>query len=98
MGQSSCPQGDDDNELTQVTVYLLIIPTLTHTLIATSTTPTLTPTASTPSMSPSIGIITTVAGSSTTGTYSGDGAAATSALLNGPSGVTLDATGKHLYN
>jgi sugar lactone lactonase YvrE len=40
----------------------------------------------------STGIITTVAGDGTTG-YSGDGGAATSAELNGPDGVALDATG-----
>jgi len=41
------------------------------------------------------GIITTVAGKSASG-YSGDGAAATSASLNNPSGVALDASG-NLY-
>ncbi len=41
----------------------------------------------------STGIITTIAGSSTSGSYSGDGGAATSAALNNPAGVTLDASG-----
>jgi len=40
----------------------------------------------------STGIITTVAGNGTAG-YSGDGAAATSAEINGPSGVALDSSG-----
>jgi len=38
------------------------------------------------------GIITTVAGNGTAG-YSGDGAAATAAELNNPTGITVDATG-----
>ncbi len=38
-------------------------------------------------------IITTVAGSSTSGSYSGDNGAATSATLNNPWGVALDASG-----
>ncbi len=73
-------------------------------IYTTSTTPTLTPTttstpsSSYPSLSPSIGIITTIAGSSTSGSYSGDGSAATSANLYNPYGVTVDATGKRLYN
>ncbi len=40
----------------------------------------------------STGIITTIAGSSNTG-YSGDNGAATSAALNYPHGIALDATG-----
>ncbi len=47
-------------------------------------------------MSPNFGIITTIAGTGTT-TYSGDGAAATSATLYFPHGVLLDTTGKRLY-
>ncbi len=43
----------------------------------------------------STGIITTIAGTGT-GTYSGDGGAATSATLNNPSGVTLDLAGTSL--
>jgi len=40
------------------------------------------------------GVITTVAGSMTaTGGYGGDGAAATSALLSGPTGLAVDASG-----
>jgi hypothetical protein len=41
----------------------------------------------------STGIITTVAGSSTIGSFSGDGGAATSAGLNNPSRVSLDSSG-----
>ena len=41
----------------------------------------------------STGIITTIAGTGT-GSYSGDGGAATSATLNDPCGVALDASGK----
>ncbi len=40
----------------------------------------------------STGIITTIAGTGTTG-YSGDGGAAVSAVFNYPYGVTLDASG-----
>lgn len=42
----------------------------------------------------STGIITTIAGSSTSGSYSGDNGAATSAKLNSPIAVGLDASGK----
>ncbi len=41
----------------------------------------------------STGIITTVAGSGGTGSYSGDGRDATSATLNFPTGVAVDASG-----
>ncbi len=41
----------------------------------------------------STGIITTIAGSSTSGSYSGDGGAATSATLNYPLGVAVDTSG-----
>ncbi len=41
----------------------------------------------------STGIITTFAGSGGTGSYSGDGGAATSATLYTPSSVAVDATG-----
>ncbi len=63
-------------------------------------TPTFTPTKSTPSSYPSVSpstlyVITTIAGSSTSGSYSGDSGQATAATLNGPYGVTLDATGSH---
>ena len=43
----------------------------------------------------STGIITTIAGSSTSGSYSGDNGAATSATLNIPK-VALDASGRIL--
>ena len=45
----------------------------------------------------STGIITTIAGSSTSGSYSGDNGAATSATLYYPTGVALDASGRILY-
>ncbi len=38
-------------------------------------------------------VISTIAGSSTSGNYSGDGGYATSARLNLPFGVALDSTG-----
>ncbi len=44
----------------------------------------------------STGIITTIAGSGGTGSYAGDGGAATSASLNYPSGVTVDPAGNSL--
>jgi hypothetical protein len=39
-------------------------------------------------------IITTIAGSSTSGSYSGDNGPATSATLNDPTGVNVDSSGK----
>ena len=44
----------------------------------------------------STGIISTIAGTGST-TYSGDNGAATSATLNYPYGVALDASGRILY-
>ena len=44
----------------------------------------------------STGIITTIAGTGS-GSYSGDGGAATSATLKYPHGVALDASGRILY-
>ncbi len=43
------------------------------------------------------GIISTIAGSSTSGSYSGDGNQATSAILNSPQGIALDSTGNSYY-
>ncbi len=43
-------------------------------------------------------IITTVAGNGATGSYSGDGGAATSAALFDPVGVTLDASGSNILS
>ena len=43
----------------------------------------------------STGILTTIAGTGSAG-YSGDDGAATSAALNFPAGVTLDASGRAL--
>ena len=45
----------------------------------------------------STGIISTIAGSSTSGSYSGDNGAATSATLRYPKGVAVDASGRILY-
>ena len=45
----------------------------------------------------STGIITTIAGSSTSASYSGDNGAATSATLSLPWEVALDASGRILY-
>ncbi len=42
----------------------------------------------------STGIITTIAGSSTSGSYSGDNGAATSAALNYPVRLTVDSSGR----
>ena len=42
----------------------------------------------------STGIITTIAGNGGTGGYSGDNGQATSAALYGPSGITLDVSGR----
>ena len=44
----------------------------------------------------STGIITTIAGTGTS-SYSGDNGAATSATLNYPDGVVVDASGRTLY-
>jgi len=44
----------------------------------------------------SSGNISTVAGNGTAG-YTGDGAAATSAEINGPNGAALDKLGQHLH-
>ena len=43
----------------------------------------------------STGIITTIAGSSTSGSYSGDNGPATSAAFNQPLGVAVDVSGTH---
>ena len=45
----------------------------------------------------STGIITTIAGSSTSGSYSGDDGPATSATLYYPTGVSLDASGNYSF-
>ena len=45
----------------------------------------------------STGIIDTIAGSSSSGSYSGDNGAATSATLYYPDGVAVDASGRILY-
>ena len=44
----------------------------------------------------STGIITTIAGSSTSDGYSGDNGAATSATFDDPEGIALDASGRIL--
>ncbi len=67
---------------------------MTPTLIPTTMQPSsVKPSSSYPSVSPSTDIITTIAGSSTSGSYSGDNGAATSAELYAPIGVRLDASG-----
>ena len=43
----------------------------------------------------STGIITTIAGSSTSGSYTGDNGQAIAATLNGPLRVALDSAGTH---
>ncbi len=43
-------------------------------------------------------IITTIAGSSTSGSFSGDNGAATSSGLNGPVGIALDSSGVTIFN
>ena len=49
-------------------------------------------------MTVSTGIITTIAGSSTSGSFSGDNGAATSATLNYPWGIALDSSGINTSN
>ncbi len=46
----------------------------------------------------STGIITTIAGNGGTGSYSGDGGAATSAALNTPFGVAVDTSGNNILS
>ena len=48
-------------------------------------------------MTVSTGIITTIAGSGGTGSYSGDNGLATSAALDSPRGVSVDATGNYSH-
>ena len=43
-----------------------------------------------------LGVITTIAGNGTSG-FSGDGAAATAAMLNGPSGLAINGTGNLIF-
>ncbi len=64
------------------------VPSETPSLVPSSRSP-----SGVPSSSPSIGIITTIAGSSTSGSYSGDNGDATSAMLNYPAGLALDSSG-----
>ncbi len=44
----------------------------------------------------STGVISTIAGSSTSAGFSGDGGAAISATLSRPKGVVLDSVGTHI--
>ncbi len=84
-------------------LFFLIVYEVAHllTYLTISATPTLTPTttstpsSSYPSLSPSIGIITTIAGTGTS-SYSGDNSQATTATLNQPYGVDVDAAGDPL--
>ena len=48
-------------------------------------------------MTVSTGVITTIAGTGSA-SYSGDNGAATSAALNNPHGVAVDASGRTLYH
>ncbi len=70
-------------------------PSMTPTMVPSTSTPTTsTPSSTYPSLSPStVYIVTTIAGSSTSGSYSGDNGAATAATLNGPDAVDVDAAG-----
>ncbi len=69
---------------------------MTPTLVPSTATPTTsTPSSSYPSPS-TVFIITTVAGSSTSTGYSGDGDAATAAGLYGPLGAAIDSAGEQL--
>ena len=69
---------------------------MSPTLVPSTSTPTTsTPSSNYPSLSTSIGIITTFAGIGSA-TYSGDNGPATSAGLNHPYGVDLDAAGEHV--
>jgi len=58
-----------------------------------STSPTLVPSITSTPSSPSIGIITTIAGSSTSSGFSGDNGPATSASFSNPYGINVDAAG-----
>ncbi len=69
-------------------------PTMLPSSSVPSFSPSNTPSSNYPSSSPSIGIITTIAGSSTSGSYSGDNGQATAATLNTPYGVDVDAAGE----
>ena len=44
----------------------------------------------------STGIISTIAGSNSVGSYSGDGGPATAATMSNPDGVAVDSSGIHL--
>ncbi len=81
-----------------ITTRYIIFPFLFLSLLTyLSASPTVLPTPTPsgfPSLSPStFYLITTIAGSSTSGSYSGDSAAATSATLYSPYSVTLDTSG-----
>ena len=66
---------------------------LTHSLTLISMSPSAPPSL-TPSLSPSaVFVITTVAGSSTSGSYSGDNSQATTATLNVPADIACDSSG-----
>ena len=76
-----------------LTHLLLLTHSLTHSLTLISMSPSAPPSL-TPSLSPSaVFVITTVAGSSTSGSYSGDNGQATSAYLYDPRGVAVDSSG-----
>ena len=71
---------------------------MSPTLVPSTATPTTsTPSSSYPSLSPSIGIITTIAGSTSTAIYSGDNGQATAAGLYYPLGAAIDSAGEQLF-
>ena len=72
-------------------------PSIAPTLLPSTVTPSMTPTYY-PSLSPhSISIITTIVGTGT-GSYSGDGGQATSATINTPTGIVIDASGNVYFS
>ncbi len=83
----------------QGTFIFIITAVRTYLLVVSSVTPSIAPTVLTnyPSVSPSaVFIITTITGSSTSGSFSGDGSAATSATFNSPIGVAVDSSGNNI--
>ncbi len=87
----------DGNRIRKVVTITTDIPTATPSIQPTSVSPSRSPT-SFPSLSPhSINVISTIAGTGTA-SYSGDGGQATSAALNGPTGIALDSSGNIYFS